>query len=112
MEMIYTAIAFFSLAAIIGLSMLSVVLKGGKPSRALVFTHGPLAATGIVLLILYSLNNSPGPKESIILFCIAAAGGVTLFAHDFLGRAIPKWLAVLHGMIAVTGFVFLLVFAL
>ncbi len=108
--MIITAIAFFSLAAIIGMVLLSFVLKGKKPSRALVFTHGPLALTGIILLIAYSANHKPSPTDALILFIIAATGGIILVARDLMGKTIPKWLGVLHGLIAVVGFVCLLIF--
>lgn len=109
--MIYTAIALFSLAAIIGLVLLTFVLKGKSTPKGLVFTHGPLAALALILLIIYSLGNSPAPVASIVLFVIAALGGFVLVYHDVMGKIIPKWLAVVHGLTAVTGFIFLLAFA-
>lgn len=108
--MIYTAIAFFALAAILGMILLSYVLKGKETPKGVVFTHGPLAAIGLVLLIVYTVNQ-PGPVESIVLFTIAALGGVVMLMKDLSGKKIPKWLAVLHGLLAVSGFIFLLVFA-
>ncbi|RPI17841.1 MAG: hypothetical protein EHM58_07870 [Ignavibacteriae bacterium] len=109
--MIYAAIAFFSLAAILGMLLLSYVLRDKETPKGIVFTHGPLAAIGIVLLIVYALGNTPSPVESIVLFIIAAAGGTILVWHDVKRKPIPKWLAVTHGLIAVTAFVFLLYFA-
>lgn len=108
--MIYTAIAFFALAAILGMVLLSFVLKGKETPKGIVFTHGPLAAIGLVLLIIYALNH-PGPVESIVLFIIAALGGVVLVIRDLSRKPVPKWLAVVHGLAAVSGFIFLLVFA-
>ena len=107
--MIYTAIAFFALAAILGMILLSYVLRGKETPKGVVFTHGPLAAIGLVLLVVYTVNQ-PGPVESIVLFTIAALGGVVMLTRDLSGKKIPKWLAVLHGLIAVSGFIFLLVF--
>jgi hypothetical protein len=49
--------------------------------------------------------------ESAVLFVIAALGGFIMMARDVTGKSIPKWLAVVHGLLAVTGFVLLLVFA-
>ena len=108
--MIYTSIAFFALAAILGMILLSYVLKEKQTPKRVVFAHGPLAATGLVLLIIYSINQ-PGPIESIVLFVIAALGGVLMLVKDLSGKKIPKWLAVFHGLLAVSGFIFLLVFA-
>jgi hypothetical protein len=109
--MIYTAIAFFSLAAILGIILISFVLRGKETPKGIVFLHGPIAAVGLVLLIIYALRNTPSPVESIVLFIIAATGGVILVWHDIKGKPFPKWLAVVHGLIAVTGFIFLLMFA-
>lgn len=108
--MIYTAIAFFALAAILGMILLSYVLKEQETPKGVVFAHGPLAATGLVLLIIYTVNQ-PGPVESIVLFTVAALGGIVMLIRDLSGKKIPKWLGVLHGLIAVSGFIFLLVFA-
>lgn len=109
--MIYTAIAFFALAAILGMILLSFILRGKETPKGLAFTHGPLAATGLILLIIYTVNNSPGPVESVVLFAIAAVGGIIVFIRDITNKPVPKWLAVAHGLIAVTGFVFLLAYA-
>jgi hypothetical protein len=108
--MLYTAIAFFALAALLGMFLISFVLKGKETPKAVVFTHGPLAVIGLVLLIIYSLKQ-PGPIEAIVLFAIAAAGGLIMVWRDLTRRTVPKWLAIAHGLLAVSGFVFLLVFA-
>lgn len=108
--MIIAAIAFFSLAAILGMLLLSFVLRGKHTPKAFVFTHGPLALIGIILLIIYCTSNEPKPIESLILFLIAASGGIVLVARDIIGKTIPKWLGIIHGLIAITGFVGLLIF--
>ncbi|HEX9981433.1 MAG TPA: hypothetical protein VGB50_12810 [Flavobacterium sp.] len=110
--MITTAIALFSLAALLGMFLLTFVLKGRETPKAVVFTHGPLAAAGLILLIIYAFREEPRPIESIVLFTMAATGGFVMVFRDLTGRKIPKWLAVVHGTLAVAGFVFLLVFAM
>lgn len=108
--MLITIIALFSLAALLGMLLLTFVLRGRETPKAVVFTHGPLAAAALVLLIVYSFKHSPDPIESIVLFTIAATGGFIMVIRDLTGRTIPKWLAVVHGLLAVAGFVFLLAF--
>lgn len=108
--MLIIAIVFFALAALLGLFLLSYVLQGKETPKGVVFIHGPLAATGLVLLIIYALNHSSYPIISIVLFVIAALGGATLLFIDLSGKPIPKWMALGHGTIAVIGFIFLLVF--
>lgn len=108
--MIIAAMAFLSLAAILGMLLLPFVLRGKHTPKALVFTHGPLALIGIILLSVYCFRNDPDPMDSLILFLIAATGGIILVARDLLGKTIPKWLAIAHGLIAISGFICLLVF--
>jgi hypothetical protein len=110
--MLYTIIAFFALAAIFGATLLTYVLRGKETPKGIMVVHGLFAATALILLLLYVFGNKPGPVESAVLFVIAALGGLVLAARDLTGKKIPKWLAVVHGLIAVTGFIFLLVFAI
>lgn len=109
--MIIAAIVLFSLAALLGIFLLTFVLRGKETPKAVTFTHGPLAATGLVLLIIYAFQHSPAPIASLILFIIAAIGGFVLITLDLTRSAAPKWLALLHGLIAVAGFILLLKFA-
>ena len=110
--MLYTIIALFALAAILGATLLTFVLRGKETPKGLAIVHGLFAATALVLLLTYVFGNKPGPVESAVLFVIAALGGFIMIARDLSGKTIPKWLAIVHGLIAVTGFVFLLVFML
>jgi hypothetical protein len=111
MGTIYIAIGFFALAALLGMYLLSFVLRGKETPKAIVFTHGPVAAIGIILLVVYLFKGGPDPWESLVLFVLAAMGGLYMISRDLTGRPIPRWLAVVHGLLAVTGFVLLLVFA-
>ena len=111
MEIIYASIGFFALAALLGMYLLTFVLRGKETPKAIVFTHGPMAVIGVVLLIIYILKGGPNPWESLVLFALAAVGGLYMLYRDLTGRPIPKILAVGHGLLAVFGFVLLLVFA-
>ena len=111
MTTIYASIGFFALTALLGMYLLSFVLRGKETPKAVVFTHGPLAAIGIILLIVYLLKDGPDPWESLTLFVLAALGGAYMVFRDLTGRPFPKLLAIGHGLLAVTGFVLLLVFA-
>jgi hypothetical protein len=110
--MLYTIIAIFALAAILGMTLLSYVLRGKETPKGIMILHGLFAATALVLLLNYVFNNEPNPMESAILFVIAALGGFVLVARDVTNKPIPKWLAVVHGLVAVGGFVLLIVFTL
>jgi FtsH-binding integral membrane protein len=49
---------------------------------------------------------------AIILFAVAALGGLTLAAMRFRNRPLPMSLALIHGIVAAAGLVLLLVVAL
>jgi len=108
--MIAAAILFFALAALIGATMLGYLLKGKHIPKGLAMLHGPLAVVGLVLLVVYSLLAPQGAWIPIAIFIAAALGGLLLFFKDLTGKA-PKWLGVVHGVVAVAGFLMLLLFA-
>lgn len=110
MGTIYAAIAIFGMTAVAGMYLLTLVFRGKETPKAVSLIHGLLAVTGLVLLIVYCTGHDPAPVESIVVFVIAALGGFVLIYKDLTGK-IPKWLGVAHGLIAVTGFILLLVFA-
>jgi hypothetical protein len=107
--MIYTAIALFSVAAMLGLYLLTLVLQKKETPKAIAIFHGLFAASALVLLIFYTLKTGSNFYLSITLFVIAALGGLVLFTRDITGKPLPKALAILHGLLAVSGFVVLLI---
>ena len=110
--MLYASIAFFALAAVAGLTILVSWLNKKNAPRMVVYTHGLLAATALVLLAVFSFNQPDNfPKYSLILFVIAALGGFYMFARDMRGKSSPMGLAGLHALLAIAGFVMLLFFA-
>jgi hypothetical protein len=113
MTLVYVCIVLFALAAVFGVINLVRLLASGRPPRATVYIHGVFAAVSLVLLVVYSVVHSQAaPIVALVLFIIAALGGFTLFGVDLATQKPPKWLGVVHGVVAVAGFVFLLVFAL
>jgi hypothetical protein len=109
--MIYVTIALFALAAVLGLSILLKWLAKKDASRAVVYSHGLAAATALVLLIIYAIQNPDNfPKVSIILFVLAALGGFYMFYNDLNKKNSPIAVAFVHGLLAVGGFVALLLF--
>lgn len=109
--MLTLSIIFFSLAAILGLLLLAYILKNKHTPKFLALIHGPLAFTALILLIIYSCLAHSAPVISIVLFALAAAGGLILIFRDITGKPIPKGLAIGHGLLAITGFILLIWFA-
>jgi hypothetical protein len=110
MNTLYTIIGLFALGAIVGMYLLTLVLQSKETPKAAVFVHGLFVVVALIMLIVYITKNTPSPIESLVLFIIAATGGLVMVFRDFTGKPIPKWLAVVHGLAAVAGFTFLLIF--
>lgn len=111
--MVIAAIVLFIIAAIFGLVVLTAVLKNEPTPKLAVFIHGPLAAIALIIIIVYAFMSNVQPLllTSIILFILAALGGLTLFTIDMKKRPIPKTLAVLHPILAVAALVILIIYA-
>jgi hypothetical protein len=109
--MLLTSIILFAFAAIVGVTILFPLLTGKPVSRSLAVLHGIFAASALILLIIFSFNHSGDyPLTSIILFTIAAIGGLFLFVRDLNSKPGPKGLAFVHAAVAVISFLILLVF--
>ena len=109
--MLYFTIALFAVSALLGLTILIKWLNKQDASRAVVYAHGGIAAAGIVLLLIYAIQNPTDfPKISIILFAIAAIGGFYMFFNDLSKKPNPIAIAFVHAILAVSGFVTLLMF--
>lgn len=108
--MLMTAIGIFSLTAILGMLLLSYVLTNKDTPKGISFIHGPLGAIGIIILLVYAFIHNHSPIVSLTLFILAALGGFMLIHRDITGKPLPYWLAIGHGLTALTGFIFLLIF--
>lgn len=110
--MLVTTIILFALAAVLGLVLITKVLKEEETPKPVVYTHGAAAAVGLVLLIVAYMNQGDSLlMTSVLIFVVAALGGFVMFGKDITDKEVPKWLAVVHALAAVTGFVLLLIAA-
>lgn len=106
-----TAAVLFGIAALGGLVMAGIRFSGPNPPTWLAMLHGFLSAAALTLLI-YAACTIGLPmlaQTAIVLFIIAALGGVVMnlnFHWKLL--PLPKWLVVVHAVLAVSGFVLLL----
>jgi hypothetical protein len=106
MILFISAIGLFAIAAILGIYLLSLILRGKETRKGLAFMHGPVAAVGLVLLICFALESQS--KQFILpitLLVAAAFGGFVLICLDLSGNKVPKSLALVHGLIAIAGVV-------
>ncbi len=109
--MFNVAILLFAAAAVAGLSMTIMHFQGQTPPRpALAIFHGLFAAAALLVLLLsvIAAHSTGAPVMALGLLVLAALGGFGLLSFHLRGRALPSGLVVGHGLLAVTGFIFLL----
>jgi hypothetical protein len=111
--MLIASILFFVIAAAGGIFLATMSFQHNPMSPCLAMTHGGLAATGVVLLI---IAMAVGAKcgvmltTALILFIFAAIGGVTMAAAFSMRKiTIPMSLMLGHGALAVVALILLLV---
>ena len=109
--MLTISVIIFAASAVFGLLNLIAVLGNKQTSKPVVYTHGILAATALVLLIIFIINSTgSSPIVSLILFIIVALVGFFLFSRDISKKSVPKAVALTHGVVAVISFIILLIF--
>lgn len=111
--MLWTAIVLFALAAAGGLVLAGVRVFGGRnPPASLALLHGLLAGAGLTLL-LFAAFTAGLPTLALwglVLLVLAACGGLVMNLHYAWNRnLIPPPLMYGHALIAVAGFILLVV---
>ncbi len=107
-----TSTVLLAIAAVGGLVMAGIRFAGNRqPPPALAMLHGFLAAAAVTLLLYATATvGLPGMAlAALVLFLAAAGGGVVLnLKYHWRQLPLPKWLVVVHAVVAVVGFVLLL----
>lgn len=106
-----TAVVLLALAAVGGVLMAGIRFAGKPhPPTWLAMGHGFIAGAAVTLLIYdyFTVGLPVMAQLGLVLFLFAAAGGVMLnLVYHWNRLALPKWMVVVHGLIAVIGFVLL-----
>ena len=107
-----TSTVLLAIAALGGLVMAGIRFAGKPhPPTSLAMLHGFLAAAAVTLL-LYAAATIGLPSmalTALVLFLIAAVGGAILnLNYHWKMLPLPKWLVVVHAVVAVLGFLLLL----
>ncbi len=111
MQILQTSTVLLAITAAGGLAM-AAIRFGGKPAPPswLAMLHGFLAAAGLTLLA-YAWFAAAIPTfaaVALLLFAVAAAGGVVMnLGYHLKGAALPIWLVVVHAAIGVVAFILL-----
>ena len=108
--MLLYAVVLFALAAVGGLYLASRHWSGNPPPVAVALIHGLLAVIGLVIVIMVVMEGGDVGRLPIAigLFAVAAIGGLVLFGLHLKGKALPKPLIGVHALVAVIGFILVL----
>lgn len=109
MTMIYTIVALFAVTALLGIILISFVLRDKTPPKALAILHGLLAVIALVLLVVHTINDNRIYITCIVIFVLAAIGGLIMIGKHLSNKPLSKWLAAVHGLAAISGYIVLLV---
>jgi len=108
MEAIYLAVALFGITGIMGIYLSRLVLRGNPSSKPVIIIHGFFTIIGFGILFSYL----PESLNSMLVLAVATSCGLVLLYQDISGKKFTFWLCYAHGIITITGFVFLLSIAL
>jgi hypothetical protein len=113
MSAVILSCILFGLGALGGVTLLTLRLRGGNPPIGLALVHGVVVACALVTLTVAVIGGAHGPAlVSLVLFALAAVGGVFLLSLHLRQRLLPVSVILAHGTVAAAGFVALLVAAL
>lgn len=113
---LWVTIGLFAVAAAGGLIMAGIrVSAGHNPPAWLAMLHGMLAGAGLTLLLFaaFTVGIPKFALWALILLVIAAMGGGFMsLGYRERGKPLPKVLMYLHALIAIAGFILLIVAAI
>jgi hypothetical protein len=111
LHMFKLAILLIAVAAAIGLTMAVQHFRGRTPPRALTaIIHGSLAVGGAVLVLLgaHDLGYKTMHTWAVVLFGVAALGGLFLAGQHMSQVRLSNGVIVIHAIVAVVAFLILL----
>jgi glucose uptake protein GlcU len=101
------AVLLIALGAAVGLYMAVNHFRGRTPPRGIVAaTHGLLAVSGVIVLLLASreVGLRGAGTWALWLFGVAALGGIYLATQHMDQKRLPSGVIVVHALVAVVAF--------
>lgn len=112
--MLSFAILLFLFAAVFGLIVLIAILKNQTTPKPIVIIHGSLGGIGLLVALSFVAAGKITPVliAGISTLLVAIVIGFTVFGIDISEKHIPKLLAILHPLLAITGIALLIIYLL
>ncbi len=103
------AAILIGIGVIIGAIMASYGFQKKHIPKGLAIGHGVFVGLGLLLLLIYALTTHSHHKhwDSIIIFLIAASGGIYLFMQDLKKHYFKLWILLAHASIGMFGIIWI-----
>ncbi len=103
------AAILIGIGVIIGSVMASYGFQKKHIPKGLAIGHGIFVSLGIIVLLIYALTTDSHHKhwDSIIIFLIAATGGIYLFIRDLKKHYFRLWILLIHATIGFFGIIWI-----
>lgn len=103
------AAILIGIGVIIGSVMASYGFQKKHIPKGLAIAHGIFVGLGLILLVIYALTTDSHHKhwDSIIIFLIAATGGIYLFIRDLKKHYFRLWILLVHASIGFFGIIWI-----
>ena len=108
--MLMLSVIVLGLAALGGIALVALRLRGGNPPLGFASVHGVAAAVGLILLAIEASEAGFEGRIAVALLVLvlAALGGFVLLSFHLRGKLLPLALVLGHGLIALSGYAVLL----
>lgn len=90
----------FTIAIFLGILNILYLIQNKKIPRMNSITHGIFGLTGLSFLIITSYFYLNKLWICVVLFFVAALGGLYLFSYDLRKKKVPLRFALIHGFLA------------
>lgn len=110
--MLATAIVLFLFAGVFGLIVLLTLFKNHPTPKPVVVIHGVLGGIALLITLTYLAMGHTEPLflTGTGLLLAAVVIGFIAFGIDISGMRVPRWLVIIHPLLAVAGVIVLLFF--
>lgn len=102
----------FAMSSLLCFYLLSIMLHNKRHPILLPIIHGGIVVLALSMVIRYATNTGPANTEGLVLFLLAAFGGVLLIYKDIHEQQAPRWLVISHSLISTLGMLFLVLSSL
>ncbi len=103
------AAILIGIGVIVGAVMASYGFQKKHIPKGLAILHGMFVGIGVIILLIYALTTQSHHKhwDSIIIFFIAASGGIYLFMQDIKKHYFKMYILIVHASIGLFGMIWI-----